>query len=71
MDRLIDEYRMDKSKIEVTSLHDAPRDKDYWLAKSDNERLEGIEFMRQVLYGYDPSAARLQRVLEIVELGTS
>jgi hypothetical protein len=69
MGRLIDEYRMDKTAVSVGSLTDEPRDREYWLSKSDSERLGGIEFMRQVLYGYDPATTRLQRVLEVVELG--
>jgi hypothetical protein len=69
MTRLIDESRMDKRVFSTGSLHDEPRDRAYWLSRPDTERLAGIEFMRQALYGYDPATARLQRVLEIAELG--
>ena len=31
------------------------------------ERLAALELMRQINYGYDPTTARLERVLEIVE----
>ena len=30
------------------------------------ERLEAIELMRQILYGYDPIPVRLQRVLQLL-----
>jgi hypothetical protein len=29
--------------------------------------LEAVELMRQIIYGYDPSTTRLQRVLEIAQ----
>ena len=62
-------YRMDKTAFSVTSLSAAEGDeKTYWLSKTPEERLEALEFLRQIAYGYDPSSARLQRVLEITQL---
>lgn len=59
--------RVDRSAFSVVFLEDKDRaDKEYWMSKTPGERLEAIEAIRQVLYGYDPTAARLQRVLEIV-----
>jgi len=69
MGRLVTEFRMDETAFSCGLIHDEPRDQEYWLSQSDTQRLAGIEFMRQVLYGYDPATARLQRVLEVVELG--
>jgi hypothetical protein len=69
MGKLIDQVRMDKTAFSVGSLDDAPHDRSYWLARSDTERLAGIELLRQGFYGYDPAIARLQRVLEVAELG--
>lgn len=60
--------RMDRASITVASLCDESDEKSYWLSRSPHERLEALELMRQTLYGYDPATARLQRVLEIVEL---
>lgn len=40
----------------------------YWHSRTPQERLWALELMRQEAYGYDPCAARLQRVLEIVQL---
>ena len=48
---------------------DQSDDKSYWLSKTPYERLQALELMRQIIYGYDPSAARLQRVLEITRIG--
>ena len=62
-------YRMDKTAFSVTSLSAAgDEEKVYWLSKTPEERLEALEFLRQIAYGYDPSSARLQRVLEITQL---
>jgi hypothetical protein len=58
---------VDKKSFSIVSL-DAPSDeKAYWLAKKPAERLQAVELMRQIVYGYDPLATRLQRVLAITE----
>jgi hypothetical protein len=36
--------------------------------KTPCERLQAVELMRQIVYGYDPSTTRLQRVLEVAQL---
>jgi hypothetical protein len=59
--------RMDKSVFSVAKLSDEPGDKAYWRDQSPAARLEALELMRQVMYGYDPATARLQRVLEVVK----
>ena len=53
--------------FKVASLFDQSDEKEYWLSKTPEERLEAVELMRQVIYGYDPSATRLQRVFEITQ----
>jgi len=63
--------RMDKTAFSVASLSEQPDDRQFWLSKTPQERLAAVEFMRAVNYGYDPTTARLQRVLAVVELGES
>ncbi len=63
----LDTLRIDRSKLSVISLFDKSDDKTYWLSKTPQERLAALELMRQINYGYDPTTARLERVLEIVE----
>jgi len=54
--------------FKVTSLFDPSDEKEYWLSKTPEERLEAVELMRQIIYGYDPSATRLQRdVFEVIQ----
>ena len=62
---LIDSLRMDKTAFLVTPLDGPSGDKEYWLTRTPYERLEAVEVMRQILYGYDPTATRLQRVLGV------
>ena len=62
--------RMDKTAFTVTTLSKKTNDKEYWLSKTPQERLQALEIMRQINYGYDPTTVRLQRVLEIVELAS-
>ncbi len=56
--------RLDKTALSVTSLSEND-EKAYWQTRTPQERLEAVELMRQVNYGYDPATARLQRVLTI------
>ena len=66
MNRL-DSATIDRKAFSVASLREPPDDKAYWLSKTPHERLEAAEVMRQIVYGYDPSTTRLQRVLEITQ----
>lgn len=38
----------------------------YWLSATPEERLNGLEALREQLYGDDPTSRRLQRFLEFV-----
>ena len=60
--------KLDRSVFEVASLDDEPGDKSYWQKKSPQERMQALELLRQVAYGYDPTTTRLQRVFEVAEL---
>jgi len=58
---------MDKSAFSVRPLSAESDEREYWLSRTPQERLEALETMRQIVYGYDPSTARLQRTLEVVQ----
>jgi hypothetical protein len=60
--------KLDRSAYEISSLDDDTNERNFWRQKSPAERMEALELMRQIIYGYDPATTRLQRVLEIVEL---
>jgi len=62
---------MDRSRFSVNSIFDETNERQYWLSKTPQERLEAIELMRQINYGYDPYTARLRRVFEVVHLTSS
>ena len=47
--------RMDKSVFSIEPLEAHGNEKEYWASKSPQERLAALEFMRQVMYGYDPN----------------
>ena len=64
--------RLDKSAFSFGHLLDSEEEeKAFWLEKSPLERLEAIEIMRRIVYGYDPAITRLQRVLEITKRKSS
>jgi hypothetical protein len=58
---------VDRSVIKVGSVFEESDEKAFWLGKSPIERLEAIEFLRGITFGYDATTARLQRFLEIDE----
>jgi len=68
---MTNDFRMDKTVFSIRTLSDPPDDREYWAGKTVEERLEALEFLRQVMYGYDPVTERLQRVLEITTLQRS
>lgn len=60
--------KLDKKAITISSLREESDEVAYWHSKTPQERMEAIEVMRQIIFGYDPATTRLQRVLEIVDL---
>jgi len=68
---IMDSFKMDRTTFLVKSLFDESDDRAYWLSKTPDERIEAIELMRQINYGYNPITARLQRVFEFAELTSS
>jgi len=58
--------QVNRMMLDIADLHAPSDDKAYWLSRSAAERLEAVETMRRILYGYDPAAERLQRLLEVV-----
>ena len=66
--KAVNSAHVDRSAFRVDSLFDESDERAYWRSKTPQERLEALEQMRQIIYGYDPDTARLQRVLEVAEL---
>jgi len=64
---MLDFPEIQRGAFVVASVLDGSDEKSYWASKSRYERLEAVELMRQIIYGYDPSTTRLQRVLEIAQ----
>jgi hypothetical protein len=66
MDRF-DFPKVRRDVFTVGSLFDQSDEKEYWLSKTPEERLEAVELMRQIIYG-DEAAKRLDKnVFEIVQ----
>lgn len=59
---------VDRSRVVVGSVQGESDEKAFWLSKTPLERLEAMELLREIAYGHDAVSARLQRVLEVVEL---
>jgi len=43
--------------------------REFWQSQTPEQRLEALELLRQIMYGYDPLTDRVQKVLEVAELG--
>jgi hypothetical protein len=61
---------MNKNLFQITFYRDG-NDRGYWKQKSYVERLEALELLRRIIFGYDPSTARLQRTITITQLKKS
>jgi len=64
---LINTLRMDKTVFSIGTLEEQGDDREYWALRTPAERLQALEYMRQVMYGYDPDTTRLQRVFTIAQ----
>jgi hypothetical protein len=64
----VETARLDRAAFVVASLDDDSSEREHWRSKTPGQRMEALELMRQIIYGYDPATTRLQRVLEVAEL---
>ena len=62
----IESAKMNKKAFSVVHGFTAEDDREYWWHKTPLERLETLEMMRQIVYGYDPASQRLQRVFAVI-----
>ena len=53
----VNSMKMDKTAFSVSSLKDGATEKEFWLSKTPLERLQALEILRQINYGYDPATA--------------
>ena len=68
LNKQLDQFVIDKSHFSVGGLKSSNKDdREYWLSKSFQERLQAVEFLRQIMFGYDPDTERLQRFFEVVK----
>lgn len=64
--QVAENIKINRNIINITAI-DESDEKEYWVDQTPEKRLEALEMMRQVAYGYDENSARLQRLLEIAE----
>jgi len=63
--------KMDKTAFSVARLDEQGDDRAYWQTRTPLERLKALELLRQAMYGYDPVAARVEKVLTVVPLAAT
>lgn len=59
--------RLNRNAFSISPLYAESDEKSFWVGKTPSERLEALEQMRQILYGYDPATTRLQRILVVTQ----
>ncbi len=64
---MIEDLKIDKTSFSVETDIDNTDDVAPWHTVSPSKRLQALEIMRQINYGYNPVTDRLQRILTIVE----
>ena len=64
-------FKIDRKAISFSTLANDENDLSYWLSKTAIERLQAVELLRILMFGYDPATERLQRVFETAEFKTS
>jgi hypothetical protein len=57
---------MEKS-LRIVPLRDRENDVEYWRSRTEQERLEALEFLRQQYMGPSHAEQRLQRVCRVIE----
>jgi hypothetical protein len=57
----VDAARLDRSAYKVGSLDDDREEIEYWRSKTPEERMEALELMRQIIYGYDPATTQTSK----------
>ncbi len=59
--------RVNRSIVIAGSAFGDSDEKAFWLSRTPLDRLEALEYLREIAFGYDPTTSRLQRVLETAE----
>lgn len=72
MPSLLDQVRLDRKAVSIGDVDEQTAEyRKAALALSAEERLQTVEFLRQVYYGPNLATERVQRVLEVLERGGS
>lgn len=58
---------MNKKVFKISSIRESD-EHDFWKNKTFLERIEALEELRRIVFGYDPSTERLQRTFTITKL---
>jgi hypothetical protein len=60
--------KLDKSKVSIFSSFEEADEEDrkYWQSRTTYERLQHLELLRRINYGYDPNAS-IEKIIEVCE----
>jgi hypothetical protein len=64
--------RLDRTAIDITTFTELEHERRaFWHSRTPLERLQTLEWLRHKLFDYDPTTARVQRVLEVTQRSES
>ncbi len=62
------EMRLDKTKISVSNSFDNSDEKEYWLSRTAEERLQHVERLRRICYGEATTKRMDKTVFEVAKI---
>jgi len=64
------DFQADKSVLSIAPLSQADDDREYWLSKSPEKRLQGVELLRRTLYDYSDPPPDFKDFLRLLDANT-
>lgn len=61
------EFRLNRKAFAVFKKGEEPKDYEYWLTQSAEQRISAIEFLRRQFHADNGTQSRLQRVYSIAQ----
>jgi hypothetical protein len=65
---MMSDFRLNKKAFSIHKKGEEPKDFEYWLTQSAEQRISAIEFLRRQFHPDNGAQSRLQRIYSITQL---